>query len=49
MPLATQQWGFRSGRFTISALLDVAHKINGSSQWIGEKKSILSFLTCESF
>ena len=26
MPLALQQWGFRSGRSTVSALLDVVHK-----------------------
>ena len=26
MPLALQQWGFRSGRSTVSALLDVTHK-----------------------
>ena len=26
MPLALQQWGFRSGRSTVSALLDVTYK-----------------------
>ena len=26
MPLTLQQWGFRSGRSTVSALLDVTHK-----------------------
>ena len=26
MPLALQQWGFRSGRSTVSALLDVIYK-----------------------